>query len=80
MALIHILKRWTKILSLVKLKSTGPPEKMAASLGISKTTLKKDIQMINILIESNLWDGVINPIIYDKAARSYKLRNQNSRK
>ncbi len=69
-----------KILSLVKLKNTGSPEKMASSLGISKATLVKDVKMINKIIESNLWEGVVTPIIYDKRTKTYKLREQKGRR
>ncbi|ELR68555.1 hypothetical protein C900_00296 [Fulvivirga imtechensis AK7] len=76
MRLDDIIIRWMKILSLVNLQNTGKPKLLAKRLGVSVRTLNRDIDLINKLIDSNLFESVNAPIVFDKIKDTYKFRDR----
>lgn len=74
MKLEEIVSRWMRILSLVRLQSTGAPPELARRLGITVSTLRRDIRLINKLIDSNLLQDIDQPVVFDKARNTYLIR------
>ncbi|MBL6446195.1 hypothetical protein JMN32_07740 [Fulvivirga sp. 29W222] len=70
MGLQEILSRFNRLQELIEQESTGSPEDLAETLGVSKR------QLLNYIIA--LKNESDQSIIYDRSIQSYKFMNGNA--